>query len=80
MHIGRDQWLDNKVYNNVINKSKDPQKFVGNILLAVFGSDTMKKSTLTGRASNKTSGSSNKHQEKKEFQTLDPTEVAACKG
>ncbi|XP_011257022.2 pentatricopeptide repeat-containing protein PFL1605w-like [Camponotus floridanus] len=72
VHIGRNQWLDEKVYNNVNNKSKNPKQFVGNVLVAVFGSEILQKSTITGRASNKMNS-------KEKFNQLDPTVAAACK-
>jgi len=75
VHIGRNQWLDEKVYNNIVNKSKNPKMFIDHALLAVFGSATLETSTITGRVSNK---STSKSAEK--YAVLDHTLLAACKG
>lgn len=54
MHIGRGIYLDKTFYTlaatGVTVKSK--RKFVRNIMIIVFGYDTLAKSTVTGRPSN----------------------------
>lgn len=60
-----------------MNKSKNPSQCTGNILLAMFGSEILQASTITGRVSNKTKS---KGQPKEKYAQLDPTLLAACKG
>ncbi|XP_077258602.1 uncharacterized protein LOC143895406 [Temnothorax americanus] len=72
VHIGRDQWIDDKSYNKILNSSSTPRQCACNILTAVFLEETLLVSTRTGLESNR------KIRGRKECPKLDETKYGAC--
>lgn len=76
--MGSGEFLDENTHANVIADSTTPSVFVGNILIAVFTTEILLVSTVTGRGSNRTS---KKKDKKNELDDEDQKEkLNACKG
>ena len=74
VHIGRKISIDVDKYSRIMAITKSPGLTAGYIIIAAFGEETLMKSTLTGRQSNK----SGKGKEK--VDQLNPTVLLAYKG
>lgn len=48
----------NSVQCKILDSIDEPRAYVNNLVLAVFGADMLKKSSVTGRPSNRTKGPS----------------------
>ncbi|XP_077282344.1 uncharacterized protein LOC143908521 [Temnothorax americanus] len=53
IHIGRDIWLSCPMYDSIIQLSRSKAQFVKNCAIAVFGTTSLKESTVTGTVSNR---------------------------
>ncbi|XP_031781872.1 uncharacterized protein LOC107981474 isoform X2 [Nasonia vitripennis] len=65
VHIGRNIWIDEGVYNGVLNKANNkPSLCVDRILIAVFGETVLMTSTKSGKPSNRTLKNKNSDEKK----------------
>ncbi|XP_031788907.1 uncharacterized protein LOC116417903 [Nasonia vitripennis] len=79
VHIGRNIWIDEGVYNGVLNKANNkPSLCVDRILIAVFGETVLMTSTKSGKPSNRTLKNKNSDEKKNEIKQLDQTKLQAC--
>ncbi|XP_043467299.1 uncharacterized protein LOC122501696 [Leptopilina heterotoma] len=75
VHLGRDVWIPKSTYDTVMCTARNPSIFIKNMALAVFGHETLERSSVTGQLSNRT----RKFYEGPPKQKLDPTKLLAIK-
>ncbi|KAK4882280.1 hypothetical protein RN001_005599 [Aquatica leii] len=56
IHLGRNDWLPEQIYNSVDVRSKTNSAFVRGLACAVFGTTTLETSSVTGQQCNRTKG------------------------
>lgn len=76
IHIGQNVWLSCPVYDSIIQLSRSKAQFVKNCAIAVFGTTTLKESTVTGTVSNRIRNKTSVTPHQK----LDATKLLALKG
>ncbi|XP_071636274.1 uncharacterized protein [Temnothorax longispinosus] len=75
VYLGHDVWITNCQYDSIINISKTCSIFVKNLAIAVFGTPTLKASSVTGTISNRIKNKRNEKPRPK----LDPAKMLAIK-
>ena len=75
--MGQDVWITIPQYDSISCLSDTSAKFVKNLAIAVFGTTTLKGSTVTGIVSNRVK---NKDLNAIARPKLDPTKLLAIKG
>ncbi|KAL7289951.1 hypothetical protein TKK_0016334 [Trichogramma kaykai] len=71
VHIGRNVWIPESKFNRVLNDSKTPRQFAGNILLPVFDEKKLLNSTISGFTSSRNG-------KRTKCDQLDPQLLRAC--
>ncbi|KAL7297464.1 hypothetical protein TKK_0009834 [Trichogramma kaykai] len=71
VHIGRNVWIPESKFNRVLNDSKTPRQFAGNILLPVFDEKKLLNSTISGFTSSRNG-------KRTKCDQLDPQLLGAC--
>ncbi|XP_033217517.1 uncharacterized protein LOC117173199 [Belonocnema kinseyi] len=75
VHLGREVWIPKSTFDTVMCTARNPSIFIKNMALAVFGHETLERSSVTGQLSNRTK----KFYEGPPKQKLDPTKLLAIK-
>lgn len=53
IHLGRDIWMPSQIFDSIVCNSRTKAQFVKNCAVAIFGKETLKRSSVTGSASNR---------------------------
>ena len=75
IHLGRDVWISKDCYYLSVSNIRSNSVFVRNLAIAVFGEETLIRSTLSGRGNNR-----NKQAKNPKCGKLDERKCLAIKG
>lgn len=75
VHVGKGQWIASNQWNYCFGLL-NPTTFIRELARVLFGLDTLKKSSVTGRVSNRNA----RQNPGKKWEILDPIKLEAIRG